>query len=160
MSKDKEVLESSKTDHEGGSAPVASKKTSVDLTAAAGVIKEKYQPIYGLRNILSAGLMLFALASPDLRVGVIRAAHGEPLPDELRGTGSDKKSPRGFGDTLKRYAVEKVLCAMFEDLTGPSRRISLDTQRAVGELAGLVGQENVEKALAKIKERNSAAVAV
>ena len=83
MAKDKESTENPQNDVEGGSAPVASKKTPGVLTAVAGVVKEKYQPIYGLKNILSAGLLLFELTKADLRVEVIRFANGEITRDEF-----------------------------------------------------------------------------
>ena len=50
---------------------VMNKKTTVDLTEEAQRIKDKFAPIYGLRNILSAGLCLFANLSRNQREDII-----------------------------------------------------------------------------------------
>ncbi len=134
MSENKEVSKDPKKNNSGGlSAPVASKKTSVDLTGRAEVVKEKFQPIYGLKNTLSGGLMLFELAKADRRVAVIRFANGEITRDEFYGTliGSPENVVKALGLTAealkdanaaKRGAVEKVLCAAIKSMVGPSRQ--------------------------------------
>ncbi len=47
------------------------KKTSVDLTSYAQDLKDRLSPIYGLRNILSAGLVLLEAVDPAKREELI-----------------------------------------------------------------------------------------
>ncbi len=154
------MQKNSKNKNGSGFAATASKKTSVDLTAVAGVIKEKYQSIYGLKNILSAGLLLFEMVSVDLRVAVIRAVHGESVPEELCGIGSNKLLYGEHSAAVKEYAIDAVLREVRDEIAAHPGQISIGSKRALGELAGMVGAEKVEKALAEIKQEKCAAVAV
>jgi len=53
------------------------KHTTVNLTQKAQNIKEDLAPIYGLKNILSAGLILFGKLSSDLQKDTIHEANHE-----------------------------------------------------------------------------------
>jgi len=53
------------------------KHTTVNLTEKAQIIKEDLAPIYGLKNILSAGLILFGKLSSDLQKHTIHEANHE-----------------------------------------------------------------------------------
>lgn len=55
--------------------------TSVVLTKAALEIKEDLAPIFGLKNILSAGLLLFGRLSDTQQKAIIAQANGYELPD-------------------------------------------------------------------------------
>lgn len=50
--------------------------TTVHLTATARAIKEQMVPIFGLKNILSAGLVLFYRLTSDEQKRVIAEANG------------------------------------------------------------------------------------
>jgi hypothetical protein len=59
-------------------------RTSVILTPEAQKIKVKNCGIYGLKNILSAGLLLFGRLSSDQQKDIIAQANGEkPATDPL-----------------------------------------------------------------------------
>lgn len=51
--------------------------TTVVLTDSAQEIKEDLAPIYGLKNILSAGIVLFGQLDSDQQKQIIRIANGE-----------------------------------------------------------------------------------
>jgi len=56
-------------------------QTTVNLNEKAQKIKEDLAPIYGLKNILSAGLILFGRLSADQQRRAIAEANGaEPKP--------------------------------------------------------------------------------
>ncbi|MGA2324272.1 MAG: hypothetical protein ABSG22_10535 [Sedimentisphaerales bacterium] len=56
-------------------------KTTVDLTEVANKIRQKLFPVYGLRNILSAGLLLFDRLSGDEQKNIIAEANGIDIED-------------------------------------------------------------------------------
>lgn len=50
------------------------RRTSIDLTPIAWKIKDKYAPDIGLKELISAGLVLFSKASDEQRANAIRDA--------------------------------------------------------------------------------------
>ncbi len=55
--------------------------TTVRLTGSAQIIKQDLANIYGLKNILSAGLILFGKLSSKEREQAIKEANGNLKPD-------------------------------------------------------------------------------
>jgi len=59
-------------------------QTTVNLNELAQKVKEDLAPIYGLKNILSAGLILFGRLSADQQKRAIAESNGlEPMPPEV-----------------------------------------------------------------------------
>lgn len=52
------------------------KHTTVNLTKKAQVVKEDLAPVFGLKNILSAGLLLFGSLTADEQKTIIAKANG------------------------------------------------------------------------------------
>lgn len=59
--------------------------TTVVLTEKAQIIKEDLAPVFGLKNILSAGLLLFGRLKSDEQKSTIAEANGSGL-EPLRGS--------------------------------------------------------------------------
>ena len=53
------------------------KHTTVNLTKKAQAIKEELAPIFGLKNILSGGLLLFSKLTAEQQKTIIAEANGE-----------------------------------------------------------------------------------
>ena len=53
------------------------KQTTVNLTQKAQAIKEELAPIFGLKNILSGGLLLFSKLTAEQQKTIIAEANGE-----------------------------------------------------------------------------------
>ena len=53
------------------------KQTTVNLTQKAQAIKEELAPIFGLKNILSGGLLLFSKLTAEQQKSIIAEANGE-----------------------------------------------------------------------------------
>ena len=64
-------------------------KTTVDLTDVAKAVKDKYMPVYGLKNCLSAGLMLLGKLSTDQRENIILECTKPLTPDQQIDTLTD-----------------------------------------------------------------------
>jgi len=56
---------------------VKTKHTTVNLTKKAQAIKDDLAPIFGLKNILSAGLMLLSKLTAEQQKSIIADANGE-----------------------------------------------------------------------------------
>jgi len=54
-------------------------QTTVNLTEKAQTIKDDLAPVFGLKNILSAGLILFSRLSAEQKMQVIKDANGNEL---------------------------------------------------------------------------------
>ncbi len=129
------------------------KKTSVDLTDAVLPLKEKYQPVYGLKNILSAGVLLFDRIPQHLRERIIRIANG--VDDDA----GDIFDPEEVSDAMDAAFVQYRLLSPAEsesldrlrDLLGPdeTEKVLKDT---VAIVEGVDGAAAVSKA-AKQKRR-------
>jgi hypothetical protein len=52
------------------------RKTNVILTKNSQRIKDKYAPIYGLKNLISGALIVWGKLSPQQQQEAIAAAHG------------------------------------------------------------------------------------
>ena len=60
------------------------KHTTVNLTEKAQLIKEDLAPVFGLKNILSGGLLLFGRLNSDEQKSTIAEANGQGL-EPLKG---------------------------------------------------------------------------
>ena len=70
------------------------KKTTVDLTEKAQLIKDKYAPVFSLKNILSAGLVLFSELPEKQQIQAILSAQGlsaEDIVSDAEGDAVKKK---------------------------------------------------------------------
>ena len=62
-------------------------RTSVDLTEFVQPIKERLAPIYGLKGILSAGILVFSKLSAEEREKAVIEANGQSIdktPEKLQ----------------------------------------------------------------------------
>ena len=79
-------------------------KTTVDLTEIAQSIKKGLMPIFGLKNVLSAGLLLFSKLSAEQQKHAIAEANGLQVESEP----TEKKTLQGALDMIKEMVeVEK-----------------------------------------------------
>ena len=58
-----------------------SKRTTVELSSYANSIKDSFMPVFGLRNILSAGVVAFNKLSSNDQNNLIAEANDKPSPD-------------------------------------------------------------------------------
>ncbi len=108
------------------------KRTSVDLSEFAQKIKEKY--IYlGLRNILSAGLVLFDKHSSEDRFIAMGVANDSINPEQL--TAGESRLHR----IKKAVSVIKEIKLKFDG----SEQIRLDTQRFCNELLDILREPSL-----------------
>ena len=63
--------------------------TSVNLTETAQSVRDNLSCVYGLKNCLSAGLILFGRLSPAEQQAVIREANGLPGPAQAAKEGEN-----------------------------------------------------------------------
>jgi hypothetical protein len=111
-------------------------KTTVDLTETARKIKEELMPIFGLKNILSAGLILLGRLSNDEKMAIITEAIGSA--DE------SKSAVR----TARVEAIKKIVSTM----TQPGYKIlSSEESTALDELRKALGPEKKELSAKKAK---------
>ena len=73
------------------------KLTTVDLTERAEKIKEQLRPIYGIKNILSAGLVLLAKLPVAERESAIADANGLSAEDIVGGPSACPKPQKQKG---------------------------------------------------------------
>jgi hypothetical protein len=78
------------------------KHTTVVLTKVAQEVKEDLAPVFGLKNILSAGLLLFGRLSSDQQKDIIAQANGLK-PVEASETQGDL-----LGKTLSKQLLDRV----------------------------------------------------
>jgi len=76
-------------------------QTTVVLTKAAQEVKDNLAPIFGLKNILSAGLLLFRELSPQQREELIAKSNNEQLKNPIL------QKSQTIRDVLKNLAQEK-----------------------------------------------------
>jgi len=69
--------------------------TTVHLTEIAQKIKDKLAPIYGLKNILSASLILFSKLSDSDQKKAIYEALAEDIVDSAKADAKESKQNRG-----------------------------------------------------------------
>jgi len=106
------------------------KKTTVDLTDKAQDVKDLLSPVYGLKNILSAGLIALNKLSAEERERVIVEVNGI-VPEE-----SEKIHAKTLREALKN--LKKIT-----DNTSPGivKLLSSKEQKLLNEFRRLAGPE-------------------
>jgi hypothetical protein len=111
-------------------------QTTVNLTCKAQTIKDDLAPIFGLKNILSAGLLLFNKLSSDEQKQLIDNAH-----DENKSVIEIK--PHNLREAIKNI-VEKTKAK--QDVPAMTIRIEPSDREAWSELEKIAGVETEKKA--------------
>jgi len=98
------------------------KKTTVDLTDIAQSIKDSLTPIFGLKNILSAGLLVFSRLSAEDQKQVVQEASGGKIAPA---------TPKSLQNTI---AMIKEMLEVEKQQPGTVFRVlSLDEQKIIDE---------------------------
>jgi len=80
------------------------KQTAVNLNETAQKIKDELSPIYGLKNILSAGLLLFSRLSDADQKKIIAELVSAHSADDHRAKKQHKKTLQDAIDIIKKTA--------------------------------------------------------
>jgi len=109
------------------------KRTTVDLTEKGQKVKDLLCPVYGLKNILSASLVLFSKLSAEEREQVIAEANGVILEPEKAGAGAQKEALQNAVKVIKEMTeVERQQPGtIYRVLTHDEQQVIDDFRKAI-----------------------------
>lgn len=106
------------------------KKTTVELPEVLQDIADHYQAVYGLRNVIAAGILLFDKLAPELREKIVEVANG--LQPDNNGANLSDEAVQSFTYWHILTAPEqKVLNELRQNL-GPDQLVQILQMTAAG----------------------------
>lgn len=127
--------------------------TTVNLTLEAQVIKDDIGTIYGLKNILSVGMLLFAHMQPHQREAAIKALYQFGPYKDSEGHLTDELDSRTF---LGQVSASEASAVIHEIYTGAPTQADHDADIAGAHVALRAAEKaDQRKAQSKTSRRKS-----
>ena len=121
--------------------------TSVVFTLKAKGIKNRLSPVFGLRTIVSAGLVLFDRLSDEEKIELIKSLKAEDK--ESRTEGKNKTKPDKIIETFRKSA-RKLITMKSKDFTTIIAQLTPDEQTLISQIRDKLGPNGPNKEKEKL----------